>query len=93
MYHTAYFGPTEREALVYQRFGELLEAITGLVKENYHGVSAALATELSGMTTRRLGGFGTTEITSVAKTVLVAKLQALSSSLSMTGNGSVEKVA
>jgi hypothetical protein len=81
MYYTAYFRVTNRSPLAYERFGELIEALSKLINKHYPKVSVVLAKEIEGRLNCPNHGFGDPTITSPAKTAMILKLQGISEGL------------
>jgi hypothetical protein len=78
MYFDAHFWPNDREAFVYEKFGDLVCELGNLVRHQHPKCKMAF----SEVVRRMLGHqFGRKDITSAPKTLMVAKLNSLSAQL------------
>lgn len=80
-YFLAYFAPTDREAIVYQRFGELIEALTQMIVNRYPKVVPTFSAHINHLIIDENLGFASTKFTSEAKTALIEKLKKLHADL------------
>lgn len=80
MYYVAYFNPTNREAVVYDRFGDLLESIASMATEKYPKVMPAFQKHVGDLLIESQPGFASQEFRSEAKTSLIERLSSLQKS-------------
>ncbi len=80
-YYCAYFSFTNREPFVYERFGELMEAIASLIVSRYPKVAESFGEYIARRIEDTPYGFGSKEVQSPAKTIMLEKLEVLKSSL------------
>ncbi|MEN9613841.1 MAG: hypothetical protein RLZZ347_148 [Candidatus Parcubacteria bacterium] len=76
-YFMAYFAPNSREAIVYERFGELIHAITEIITTQYPKVVTALGAHINHLIVDEHLGFASSKFTSDTKTALIEKLKRL----------------
>jgi hypothetical protein len=92
-YFVAYFAHTSREAIIYERFGDLLEAIGMQIKEQYPKVGAPFEAELGRMLQEGNHGFAGKEFQSEAKTGLIKRITTLKESFVTSDKVELEKAA
>ncbi len=76
-YFVAYFAPTNREPDVYERFGDLAEALQKPIGERYPKVIPPFKAHLKVLLTSTDNGLASTEFRSEAKTKLIERLTAI----------------
>lgn len=79
IYFLAHFAPNERTPIVYQKYAEFMEELSKLIETCYPKCSAAFSVEINRLIQSRDRGFGSKEITSPAKDILLAKLAGIAS--------------
>lgn len=77
LYFIAYFYATDREPILYQRFGEAMEAIETRMVARYPATALVFAKHISRLIKETPFGFGSKEIQSEAKTKMLEKLARL----------------